>query len=70
MVSDSGERKKELDHIRCELQVNGYPDLMLGERREEVNETEQLGRKEKVQHQQYQTRIETHNKLKGGESSQ
>ena len=41
VVSDLDERKKELDHIRGALRVNGYPDWMLGESREEVKEKEQ-----------------------------
>ena len=38
IVSDLGERNKELDHVRTALGYNGYPDLMLAETREEVNE--------------------------------
>ena len=38
IVSDLGERKKELDHAREGLGYNGYPDWMLAETREEIKE--------------------------------
>ena len=41
VVSNMEERKQELDHIRGALQVNGYPDWMLGECREEVKDKDQ-----------------------------
>ena len=38
IVSDLGERKKELEHVRKALGYNGYPDWMLAETREEIKE--------------------------------
>ena len=38
IVGDLGERNDELDHVRTALGYNGYPDWMLAETREEVNE--------------------------------
>ena len=38
IVSDLGERKKELEHVREALGYNGYPDWMLAETREEIKE--------------------------------
>ena len=37
-MSDLGERKEELDHVRTALGYNGYPDWLLAENREEVKE--------------------------------
>ena len=38
IVSDLGERKKELEYVREALGYNGYPDWMLAETREEIKE--------------------------------
>ena len=37
-MSDLGERKKELEHVREALGYNGYPDWLLAETREEIRE--------------------------------
>ena len=37
-MSDLGERKKELEHVREALGYNGYPDWLLAETREEIKE--------------------------------
>ena len=39
IVSDLGERNKELDHVRTALGYNGYPEWLLADTREEVRET-------------------------------
>ena len=38
IVSDLGERKKELEHVREALGYNGYPDWLLAQTREEIKE--------------------------------
>ena len=38
IVSDLGERKKELEHVRETLGYNGYPDWLLAETRGEIKE--------------------------------
>ena len=38
IVSDLGERKKELEHVREALGYNGYPNWLLAETREEIKE--------------------------------
>ena len=38
IVSDLGERNKELDHVREALGHNGYPDWLLAESSDEIKE--------------------------------
>ena len=44
IVSDLGERKKELEHVREALGYNGYPNWMLAETREEIKEKKREGK--------------------------
>ena len=40
VVSEGEDRRKELDHIKDTLKVNGYPEWMLQNVKEKVNEEE------------------------------